>query len=107
MPVSNLGAQYVKDTRELTDAIETYITIVSGNQLRLAGVGGWPHHVCSMQLAMHLGMLAYARVLIFQQQLHPSYAWRPRHFSVGGASDLQTSWQDFPAAATLAVRGTH
>lgn len=29
VPVSELGAQYVKDTQELTDAIETYITIVS------------------------------------------------------------------------------
>lgn len=29
VPVSVLGEQYVKDTRDLTDAIETYITIVS------------------------------------------------------------------------------
>lgn len=29
VPVSELGAQYVKDTRNLTDTIETYISIVS------------------------------------------------------------------------------
>lgn len=29
MPVSELGAKYVQETRDLADSIETYITIVS------------------------------------------------------------------------------
>lgn len=50
VPVSDLGAQYVKDTRNLTDAIETYITIVSKLLPVCPSFGHAPLDLCRVSL---------------------------------------------------------
>lgn len=68
VPVSQLGAQYVKDTRELTDAIETYITIVSGITLSCLGVS----RMAGVQLAKFTG--CWLRLDVSAAHARPSSA---------------------------------
>lgn len=73
VPVSQLGAQYVKDTRALTDAIETYITIVSRNTLL-----GWSWGLAGMasrSWQRQCGRWLWLEVLLHSKQLAYTQPW--------------------------------